>query len=85
VGAVIFNTGFAIGSFLLTFGLVLLVTWPEVPWDWLTPIAVAVTALVPILLYPWSQTLWMAYDLYVHPLEPEEIAANTERLEILGS
>ena len=67
VGAVIFNTALAIGSFLLTFGLVLLVTWPDVPWDWLAPVTVAVTALVPILLYPWSKTLWMAYDLYVIP------------------
>lgn len=57
VGAVIFNTALANGSFPLTFGLVLLVTWPDLPWDWLAPIAVAVTALVPILLYSSSKTL----------------------------
>lgn len=80
VGAVIFNTALASGSFPLTFGLVLLVTWPDVPWDWLAPIAVAVTALVPILLYSWSKTLETAYDLYVYPLEPEEVGAARERL-----
>ena len=81
VGAVIFNTALAIGSFLLTFGAFLLVTWPEVPWAWLTWIAIGVTVVIPVALYPWAQTMWMAYDLYVHPLEPEEADAARNRLE----
>jgi hypothetical protein len=51
---VIFNTGLAIGSFLLTFGLFLWVTWPEVAWDWLTVIAIGITVVVPVALYPWA-------------------------------
>lgn len=81
VGAVIFNTAFAIVAFLLTFAGFLLATWPEVPWDWLTPVAVGVTIVVPVLLYPWAQALWMAYDLFVHPLEPNEVEAGRARLE----
>ena len=80
VGAVIFNTSLAIVAFLLTFAVFLVVTWPEVPWDWLAPTAIGVTVLVPVLFYPWAQGLWMAYDLFVHPLEPKEQEAGRERL-----
>lgn len=81
VGAVIFNTALTIIAFLLTFALFLLATWPEVPWDWLAPTAIGVTIIVPVLFYPWAQSLWMAYDLYVHPLEPKEEAAGQQRLD----
>ena len=79
VGAVIFNTALAIVAFLLTFGVFLLVTWPEVPWDWLAPTAIGVTIAVPVLFYPYAQALWMAYDLFVHPLEPGEEEAGKGR------
>ena len=81
VGAVIFNTALAIVAFLLTFAVFLLATWPEVPWDWLAPTAIGVTIILPILFYPWAQSLWMAYDLYVHPLESKEEHAGQERLD----
>ena len=80
VGAVIFNTTLTIVAFLLTFAVFLIATWPEVPWDWLAPTAIAVTVLVPVLFYPWAQALWMAYDLFVHPLEIKEQDAGKLRL-----
>jgi len=79
VGAVIFNTALAIAAFLLTFAIFLLATWPEVQWDWLAPIAIGVTIAVPVLFYPYAQALWMAYDLFVHPLEPKEEEAGGQR------
>ena len=81
MGAVIFNTTLAIVAFLLTFAVFLTATWPEVPWTWLGPTAIAVTIVIPVLFYPWAQTLWMAYDLYVHPLEAKEEEAGRQRLE----
>ena len=79
VGAVIFNTALAIVAFLLTFAVFLLATWPDVPWDWLAPTAIGVTIAVPVLFYPYAQALWMAYDLFVHPLEPKEEEAGNRR------
>ena len=76
----IFNTTLAIIAFLLTFAVFLLATWPEVPWGWLGPTAIAVTVVIPVLFYPWAQALWMAYDLYVHPLEPQEEEAGRQRV-----
>lgn len=79
VGAVIFNTALAIVAFLLTFAIFLLATWPDVPWDWLAPTAIGITIAVPVLFYPYAQSLWMAYDLFVHPLEPKEEEAGSRR------
>jgi hypothetical protein len=80
VGAVIFNTTLTIIAFLLTFAVFLVATWPDVPWDWLAPTAIGVSVFVPVLFYPWAQSLWMAYDLFVHPLEPKEQEAGKVRL-----
>jgi hypothetical protein len=82
VGAVIFNTIFAIAALFLSFGFTLALTWPEVPWDWLTPLVIAVTGLVPVVFYPWARSLWMAYDLFTHPLEEKELEAAAERLRV---
>jgi uncharacterized protein (DUF983 family) len=48
--------------------LVLLLTWPESgPALW-TGITLAV--LVPIALFPFSRTVWLAIDLAARPVEP---------------
>ncbi|CAN5120411.1 hypothetical protein BH18ACT5_BH18ACT5_07340 [soil metagenome] len=82
VGAVIVNTVFAIAAFFGSFGAFLAFTWPDVPWRWLTPVVIGVTALVPIAFYPWARSLWMAYDLFVHPLEDSELMAAQARVKI---
>ena len=82
VGAVIVNTAFAIAAFLGSFGAFLAFTWPDVPWQWLTPVVIGVTAIVPIAFYPWARSLWMAYDLFVHPLEDSELMSAEARVKI---
>jgi uncharacterized protein (DUF983 family) len=81
VGAVIFNTVLAFVGFFLTFGVFLLASWPRIPWGWLTVVAMVVTGIVPVIFYPWARSLWMAYDLYVHPLEEAEIEKARLRLK----
>ena len=80
MGAVIFNTILAILAMFVSFGLFLALTWPDVPWTWLTIVVVSFTGLVPLFFYPWARSFWMAYDLYVHPLEDEEIRRAQSRL-----
>jgi uncharacterized protein (DUF983 family) len=73
VGAIIVN--FAVGMLVLVAVLAagLLLTWPDVPWTGLTVVAVVMVVAVPIVLYPWSKTVWVAIDLLMHrnerPLE----------------
>jgi len=75
VGSMIVITAITFGLFLLIFVGGMLVTWPDVPWDWLLGITIGANLLVPILGYPMSKTLWSALEMSWHPLEPAEIKA----------
>ncbi len=45
------------------------ITWPDPPMLGIG-IAATVTAIVtPVLLFPWSRTVWMAIDLAMRPLD----------------
>ena len=48
------------------------VTWPAMPGDAVTYIAVAGAVLVPTLLYPFSQKTWLTVDPLVRLEMPEE-------------
>jgi hypothetical protein len=80
VGAVIFNTALVIAAIFATMAIFLAATWPDVPWTALTLVTVAVSVIVPSIGYPYARTLWMAYDLYVHPLEESELDAGRARV-----
>jgi len=66
---------------IVSFGLLLVVLfvgtfafWPSPPIIGMIIAAVAVAALVPLLFYPFSKTIWLALDLMMRPLEPNEVA-----------
>ena len=73
------------GSFLVLFVGGILIFWPEVPWG-VAVVTLVSMALLPILFYPLSKTLWMALELSWHPLEAKEAAGcgTSPRLEPLG-
>src|SRR5688500_16826570 len=74
VGSMMFN--FIIGGMLFIGILltVLIVTWPSVPWNALQYGAPALIIAVPFVLFPCSKLLWLACDLMLRPLTPEEMA-----------
>jgi uncharacterized protein (DUF983 family) len=74
VGALIINTTAVFGSFLILFVGGILLFWPGVPWVGLMVVTIGLNAVLPVLLYPVSKTLWMALELSWHPLEEHEIA-----------
>ena len=80
VGALIINTTVVFASFLLVFIGGMALTWPDVPWVTLGVLTVATMALLPVVFYPLSKTLWMALELSWHPLEDHEIAEAEEAL-----
>lgn len=67
VGALIVNIAVTEALFGLGFLAALLVTWPDVPWTGLLVLAIAVNALVPVLFYPLSKTIWLGLDLAFNP------------------
>jgi len=62
LGAVMLNTGITEGSFLGVFVGGMIVTWPDVPWVALLVVGVAMTVALPILLDPFTRTLWVALE-----------------------
>jgi len=47
----------------------LIATWPDPPVAALIAGAIALNLVVPILFYPFSKTIWAAFDLLVMPLD----------------
>jgi hypothetical protein len=53
-----------VGSGLLT----IIGTWPDPPWNVLQYTGPAEALLMPLLFFPFSKTLFLAFDLYFRPV-----------------
>ncbi len=53
-------------------------TLPDIPVARLVVSLVAIGVVVPLLLYPFSYTVWLAGDLAVHPPDDRELAENRQ-------
>lgn len=62
--------GYWLGAMAVAFGLVetifglvfvggIVLTYPDVPWNALLIVGLALNAIVPIVLYPWAKSVWM--------------------------
>ena len=49
---------------------VVVATWPTPPWDRLQIMAPLDAVLTPIIFYPFSKTLFLAFDLCIRPESP---------------
>jgi hypothetical protein len=78
-GALIINTTVTFGAFLIMFVGGILMTWPDVPWNVIGIITIVANAVIPVVFYPVSKTLWLALELGWHPLETGEIEDATRR------
>lgn len=67
------NTIVSFGALFLTLIVGFAVTYPDIPGIPLFSIAVGVAVIVPLLFYPFSKTVWLAFDLMFRPLEPGEV------------
>jgi uncharacterized protein (DUF983 family) len=68
VGAYLVNLILAELLFAAGFGLWMLSVWPEVPWDRIELVLVAAMVVAPLLLYPFTRTVWLAADLIFDPV-----------------
>jgi hypothetical protein len=80
VGAVTINTVVIFATFLLTFGGLVFLTWPDVPWPVVLVVTLTVNLVVPTVFYPLSKTVWLALEMSWHPLEPDEIDRSAAKL-----
>jgi uncharacterized protein (DUF983 family) len=45
-------------------------TWPDVPWTAVQYGGPLIMIALPVLFYPFSRALWLAWDLYFRPAAP---------------
>ncbi len=73
LGSMMFNLIAAEGLFALAMLGAIVVTWPDPPWDALLYGGAILMAGAPFAFYPFSKTLWLAFDLIFRPTtDPEE-------------
>lgn len=58
--------------------VVMVTTWPDVPWKGLQYGLYALVVPFPILSYPFSKTLWLAIDLWFRPLTLSDLEGHGE-------
>jgi len=72
VGAYMFNIVAAELLWAVVFLATLARTWPDPPWDLLLWGGGALMLILPFLLYPFSKTLFLAFDLLFRPMADTE-------------
>ena len=61
------------GLFALGFLLVLIITWPNPPWDAIQYGGAVVLTIGVLGSYPFAKTLWLAIDLVFRPVSSREL------------
>ena len=56
----------------------LLETWPDPPWDLVQASTVVLMVVFPIVFFPFSKTLFLAFDLLMRPPDEHAFAAPHE-------
>ena len=79
LGAYFVNLVIIETTFVAWFGSLLLLTWPSPPWTLLWASSIGLMAAVPFLAFPWSRTLFLAFDLLIRPANAEDFALPRER------
>lgn len=74
VGSMMFNFIIAGTLFIAILLAVLVITWPDVPWTLLQYGAPALIVIAPFVLFPFSKLSWLAFDLMLRPMTPDELA-----------
>jgi hypothetical protein len=59
-------------AFAAVFIAVMVATWPSPPWDLLLYGGIVLMIVAPFLFFPFSKTIFLAFDLVFRPAEPVE-------------
>jgi uncharacterized protein (DUF983 family) len=74
VGSYMFNIVAAELIFVLVFLGVTFITWPSPPWVLLQYGGIVLMILAPIIFFPFSKTLFLAFDLLFRPATRDELS-----------
>ena len=79
LGAYFFNLMAMETAFTVWVAGFLLETWPDPPWAILQLTTVVLMVVFPIGFFPFSKTLFLAFDLLMRPPDEDDFAAPQER------
>ena len=73
IGSMMFNLAVSETLFAIAFVLLLVIRWPNVPWDTLEWAAPAGMLAAPFVLFPFSKLAWLGFDILLRPVTPNEL------------
>ena len=74
LGAAAMAAIIVMGPLVVALGVVMAFTWPEVHVVPLLVVFLTGAAVLPVVLYPVSYTMWQSLDLVMRPPEPQHFA-----------
>ena len=69
VGSYMFNIVASELVFAAVFLAIVLLIWPSPPWTLLQLGGIALMVVVPFVLFPFTKTLFLAFDLFFRPAD----------------
>ena len=73
LGAYVFNLVAAEVVSILAVVVFVVARWPDVPWTGVEVGAIVLALGMPLIFFPFSRTLWLAWDLSFRPSEPGDV------------
>lgn len=83
-GSMMLNIVLAELIFVIVLVAYLLIVWPRVNWGMLEIVAPLAMAAAPFILFPFSKLVWLAADLSLRPLHPNELTGSAPRSFVAG-
>lgn len=62
------------GAMLVTMGIGVILTYPDVAIVPILGVIIALAVTMPVIIFPMTYSIWLAVDLFMRKLEPEELA-----------
>jgi uncharacterized protein (DUF983 family) len=59
----------------------IIIAWPDVPWRTVLYVTAAAAIIGPLLTFPFSRTVWLAFDLTFRPPEAVDFEAPSFRTQ----
>lgn len=72
-GSILVNFVLSGVLFLVALAVIVVATWPDVPWDVLQYLMPLLILVAPVVFFPFAKLLWLAFDLMLRPVNPEEL------------
>jgi uncharacterized protein (DUF983 family) len=80
LGAASINAILTLGAIIAAAAISIAITYPEVAAAPLIVVLGIVAVVLPILLYPFTYTIWFAIELLMERPSPQELARASERI-----